>query len=169
MIVAQLHEYNKNHWTVHLKKNTPTFGELLFYTLYCSVPLTGPYLFPRLPALVSGCGMSTDVHFHLKKELIKITLLEFTDLPDLCLFTTYCLLVSVSNAQRGSILQEGHNGFPPWLRTGITCGTLKTNDASVPPLEILFKWHRLPLWHLNFLKAPQGLNTHTHTHTLTEF
>lgn len=33
-------------------------------------------------------GMSTVAHFHLKKELIKITLLEFKGLPNLCLLLT---------------------------------------------------------------------------------
>ena len=121
--------------------------------------------------------MSTDVHFHWKEELIKIILLEF-HWPPWPLSVYYSLLpFSVSNAQQESILWEGLRGSPPWLHTDITWGTLKTTNAWILPLEILFNWYGVPRRHLNFFKAPQGSNsrhsdilpkhtdTHTHTHT----
>lgn len=118
---------------------------------HCSIPLTGSYLFPQLPDWISGCTMSTDVHFHWKEELIKIILPEF-HWPPWPLSVYYSLLpFSVSNAQQESILWEGLRGSPPWLHNDITWGTLKTTNAWILPLEILFNWYGVPPRH--FLKA----------------
>lgn len=71
------------------------------------------------------CRMSTVAHCHLKKKLIKITLLEFKGLPNLCLLLTASFCEQCSAEVN---IAEGTQWFSTLAaHTDITWGTLTTD------------------------------------------